>query len=242
MSERGALGGVAATLIQTRWNAVQMMRGRITWVAGFFAALPVVYTVLAGINGQGYWSDVFPPLVMLTALVAPLFMASSMAEEIEDRTYTYLWSRPVPRWSVVMGKLCAAIPISGGLMLASVLGCHALARGANSDQLALAIGAVLVGTVGACAVSAALAILFPRAGLALTYAYLLALDVPIGNIPFSIRNATITHEIRVMAQVSGVEPEPAVWRGAIWLAGIAAFWLAIAFWRLRRAEFSSGEK
>jgi ABC-type Na+ efflux pump permease subunit len=238
----GGLGGLAATFIQARWNAVQMVRGRILWVAGFFASLPVLYTFLAGINGAGSWSDVFPPLVMLTALVAPLFMASSMAEEIEDRTYTYLWSRPVPRWSVVMGKLVAAIPIAGGLMIVSVLGCYALARASSSEQLVLAIGAVIGGTVAACAVSAALAILFPRAGLALTYAYLLALDLPIGGIPFSIRNASITHEIRVMARLSGVEPEPAPWHGAIWLAGIAAFWLAVAFLRLRRAEFSSGEK
>ena len=116
MSEgaRGAVGGLAATLIQTQWNARRMLRGRTLVVAGVFALLPVAYTFLAGMNGdRGAWSDIFPPLVMLAALVAPLFMASSMAEEIEERTYTYLWSRPVPRWSVVMGKLCASIPIAG---------------------------------------------------------------------------------------------------------------------------------
>ena len=239
---RGALGGLTATMIQARWNAKRMVRGRIVWVAAFFAALPVAYTLLAGMNGAGAWSDVFPPLVMLAAVVAPLFMAASMAEEIEERTYTYLWSRPVPRWSVVMGKLVASIPIAGAVVAAAVVGCYAFGKGASSEQLVRGIAAVLAGTIAACSVSAALAILFPRAGLAITYAYLLALDLPIGAIPFSIRNATITHQIRVIAGVSGGSPAPSLIHGVVWLVGISAFWLAIGFLRLRRAEFSSGEK
>jgi ABC-type transport system involved in multi-copper enzyme maturation permease subunit len=240
---RGAVGGAAATFIQASWNARRMLRGRTVWVAIVFAVLPVAYTYLAGMNGdRGAWSDVFPLIVMLAALIAPLFMASSMAEEIEDRTYTYLWSRPVPRWSVVMGKLCASIPIAGSVVAAAVIGCFLVGKGASGEQLGRGIAAVLAGTVVACAVSAALAILFPRGGLVLTYVYLLALDLPIGAVPFSLRNAALTHQIRVLAGVSGVEPPPPLWQGAVWLAGIAAVWLAIAFWRLRRAEFSSGEK
>ena len=240
--ERGAVGGLPAALIQARWNAVQMVRGRIVWVAAIFAALPVAYTVLAGLNKVAAWSDVFVPLVMLAALVAPLFMASSMAEEIEDRTYTYLWSRPVPRWSVVMGKLLAAFPIAGALVVASVVGCYALGKGASSAELTSGIVAVLAGTLAACAVSAAFAILVPRAGLAITYIYLLALDLPIGAIPFSIRNASITHQIRAVAGVADVGLPPPLWQAIVWLLGISGFWLAVAFLRLRRAEFSSGEK
>jgi ABC-type transport system involved in multi-copper enzyme maturation permease subunit len=239
----GALGGLAATLIQAQWTVKRMLRGRTVWVACFFAALPIAYTFLAGMNGDvSAWSDIFPPLVMLAGLVAPLFMAASMAEEIEERTYTYLWSRPVPRWSVVMGKLCASIPIAGGVVAAAVVGCYLVAKGASSEQLTRGVAAVIAGTVAACAVSAGLAILFPRAGLAITYAYLLALDLPIGAIPFALRNASITHQIRVIAGVSGVEPPPAAWVGAVWIIGISAFWLAIALLRLRRAEFSSSEK
>ena len=239
---KGAVGGLPATLIQTRWNARQMLRGRIVWVAVVFAALPVAYTVLAGLNKVAAWSDVFVPLVMLAALVAPLFMASSMAEEIEDRTYTYLWSRPVPRWSVVMGKLLAAFPIAGLLVVASVVGCYALGKGASTSELTSGIAAVLAGTLAACGVSAGFAILVPRAGLAITYIYLLALDLPIGAIPFSIRNASITHQIRALAGISdGGAPTP-VWQAVVWIVGITAFWLAVGFLRLRRAEFSSGEK
>lgn len=240
--ERGAVGGLPAALIQARWNAVQMVRGRIVWVAAIFAALPVGYALLAGMNGAGQWSEVFVPLVILVALVAPLFMASSMAEEIEDRTYTYLWSRPVPRWSVVLGKLLAAFPIAGAVVVVAAVGGFALGRGGSSGELASGIVALLVGTLAACAVSAAFAILVPRAGLAITYIYLVALDLPIGAIPFSIRNASITHHIRTVAGLSGLEQPPPLWSGVAGIAAVSAFWLAIAFLRLRRAEFSSGEK
>lgn len=239
---RGGLGGLEATLIQARWNARQMARGRILWVTAIFASLPVAYTFLAGMNAVSAWRDVFVPLVMLAALVAPLFMASSMAEEIEDRTYTYLWSRPVPRWSVVMGKLVGAFPIASAVVVASVVGCFFVAQGASTDELTRGIAAVLAGTFAACAISAGFAILVPRAGLAVTYVYLLAIDLPVGAIPFGIRNGTVTHQIRVVAGVSGVDPPPPLWHGLVGLAAISAFWLTIAFLRLRRAEFSSGEK
>jgi ABC-type transport system involved in multi-copper enzyme maturation permease subunit len=236
-----SVGGLAASLIQARWSALRMLRGRTLWVAVIFAVLPVAYTFLAAENGHfGAWQDVFVPLVMLAGVLAPLFMAAGMAEEIEDKTYTYLWSRPVPRWSVVMGKLLASVPIAGGILAAAVALCYLQAKGATPDQLVLGIVAVLAGTVAACSVSAGLAILFPRAGLATTYSYLLALDLPIGAIPFSLRNISITHQIRSLAGVGGVD-EP-LWKPIFALGLISGVWLAIAFLRLRRAEFSSGEK
>ena len=240
MSERrDPLGGLAAASIQARWNVTQMLRGRLVWVACVFALMPPAYTFLAGMNGANDWSDVYGSLILLVGVVAPLFMASSLAEEIEDRTYTYLWSRPVPRWSVVMGKLVASIPIAGGLCAISLLACHMFFPGGASADLARGVGSMIAGTIGACAVSSGLAVLFPRFGLGLTYAYLLAIDLPVGNVPFSIRNLSITHQIRVVGGAADGEP---LWRGFMWLAVVSAVWLAVAFLRLRRAEFSSGEK
>lgn len=240
MSERrDPLGGLAAASIQARWNVTQMLRGRLVWVACVFAMLPPAYTFLASANGANDWADIFGSLILMVGVVAPLFMASSLAEEIEDRTYTYLWSRPVPRWSVVMGKLVASIPIAGGLCALSLVACHMFFPGGAGAGLGRGIGSLIAGTIAACAVSSGLAILFPRFGLGLTYAYLLAIDLPVGQVPFSIRNLSITQQIRVVAGASDAAP---LWRALVWLAVVSALWLAVAFLRLRRAEFSSGEK
>jgi len=236
-----APGGFAAALIQARWSALRMVRGRTVWVAWIFALLPVGFTMVMAQSGHSAaWKDVAFPLSMLIGVIAPLFMASSMAEEIEDRTFTYLWSRPIPRWSVVVGKLMAAAPISAGILSVSTAACFALAEGGTPDLLARGVAAALCGAVTTCAVAGGLAIGVPRAGLGATYAYLLALDYPVGWLPFSLRNLSVTYQVR---QVAGAgEVDGGVVPAVFWLLGIAALWLAIGLTRLARAEFSSGER
>jgi ABC-type transport system involved in multi-copper enzyme maturation permease subunit len=234
-------GALAAAVIQARWSALRMVRGRTIWLAWIFALLPIGFTLTMAQSDRGApWHELFVPLVMLIGVLAPLFMASSMAEEIEDRTYTYLWSRPVPRWTIVVGKLMAAAPISGGILALSVAACFAFAEGGTPDQLARGITAALVGALAICGVAGGLAILIPRAGLVATYAYLLALDLPLGAIPFSLRNVSITHQIRQLAGVGGEGEAPV--QAALWLLGIGGLWLVIGLWRLGRAEFSGAER
>jgi hypothetical protein len=240
--EIARLGWAQATLIQTRLSAIRMMRGRTIWVAWIFALLPIAFTVLIAEAGTpAPWPALFRWVVMLAAVLGPLFMASSMAEEIEDRTFTYLWSRPIARWTVVLGKLLAAAPISGGILALTVTACYFFAEGGTAAGLVRGVAAGLVGAAAACAVSAGTAILMPRAGLGVTYAYLLALDWPVGEIPFSMRALSITRQIRQVAGVGDAADQP-VWVPLVWLAGISAVWLALAFWRLSRAEFSTGDK
>jgi ABC-type transport system involved in multi-copper enzyme maturation permease subunit len=218
-----------------------MLRGRTIWVAWTFAALPVVFTIVVAQAGRARdWGDLFGPLVMLAGVLGPLFMASSLAEEIEDRTFTYLWSRPVPRSSIVLGKLMAAAPLSGGILAVTVVVCFLASRGGTPGQLARGVAAAVAGATATCAISAGTSLLLPRAGLAVTYAYL-AIDLVIGAIPFSLRNLAVTHQIRQIAGVGSGGGEP-VWIAAAWLIGVCAVWLALAFVRVARSEFTSGDR
>jgi ABC-type transport system involved in multi-copper enzyme maturation permease subunit len=217
------------------------VRGKTIWVAWIFAILPILLALTMEKAGKPLdWRELFPFLVMLSGVLAPLFMASALAEEIEDKTFTYLWSRPIPRWSVVIGKLLASIPIAGGIMCGSVAVCFFFSVGGSSDMLLRALAASVAGTTAICMVSSGFAILVPRAGMAVTYGYILVLDLPIGAMPFSLRNLSVTHQIREVAGVGGEDKGAAI--ALAWMAGIGGFWLAIAFWRLLRAEFSTGDK
>lgn len=244
MSERGGeaavRGGVAMALVQARWNALRMIRGRTIWVAWIFALMPVALTLVLSRGGHAVsWDELFTPLLLLAGVVVPLFMASSMAEEIEDRTFTYLWSRPVPRWSVVVGKLMAAAPIATGILAVAVGLCFAFAGGGGGGggSLGREIGAMAADVVATCGVAAGLAVLLPRQGLWATYAYLLVLDLPISGLPVSLHNLSIFYQTRVVAGSGGLDAS--AWSGLAWLAGIGAVWLAIGLLRLTRAEFAS---
>ena len=45
---------------------------------------------------------------LLLTVIPPILVASSIADEIDDKTSAYLWSRALPRWSIVLGKFLAA--------------------------------------------------------------------------------------------------------------------------------------
>ena len=224
-------------LVQARWNAIRMVRGRTIWVAWIFALMPVILTLALSQGGRVVpWGDLFGPLLLLVGVVVPLFMASSMAEEIEDKTFTYLWSRPVPRWSVVVGKLMAAAPIATGIVAVTVGLCFAFASGGGGNSLGQEIGAIAADAVAISCVAAGLAVLLPRQGLWATYAYLLVLDLPISALPVSLHNLSVFYQTRVVAGV-GVSDTP-VWSGLVWLAGIGGVWLTVGLLRLSRAEYA----
>jgi hypothetical protein len=68
------------------------------------------------------------------------------------------------------------------------------------------------------------------------------MDVPLGAMPFSIANLSITHHILVLGGLKSSELSASAGRSALWLLGLGLFWLVLGLWRLARSEFSSSEK
>lgn len=257
MSDGGAIGepgrplsGWTAARLQGGWTARRLLRGRMLWVAGFFALAPIALAaVLVQVAHEVKWDDLFAPIAILCGIVPPLFTASMVAEEFEDRTYTYLWSRPLPRWSVLVGKLLATAPIAAALLAVTALVCYQLAhRGetaAHPWPTAAAGKAVLAVSMAALTLSivaGGIAVLMPRHGIAVAYAYLLVLDIPLGAMPFSIAKLSMTHHVVTLGGVRDGSPDASPTAAAIWLLGIAAFWLVLGLWRIGRSEFASSEK
>ncbi|HTE49819.1 MAG TPA: ABC transporter permease subunit [Kofleriaceae bacterium] len=244
------LGGLAATWLQGGWTARRLLRGRMLWVAAFFALGPIAFTVLIVQSGHtARWEELFAPLALLCGLVPPLFTASTMAEEIEDRTYTYLWSRPLPRWTVLIGKLVATVPVAAVLLSLTALICYQLGqRGISPDHpwpsaaAGRAVGAVALAALALSMVAGGLAVMMPRHGLGVAYAYLLVLDLPLGLMPFSIANLSMSHHIQTLGGVRGTDPNASIGAAVLWLVGIGLFWLILGLWRISKSEFASGEK
>ena len=214
-----------ATLAALTWTRVR--RGRSLWIGGVIAALPVIYAVIAGSRGiDPRTSQLFTIEELLLAVLPALFVSASIGEDIEDKTAAYLWSRPLPRWSIVAGKLVAVVPIAIGFQLASQIAAVAIGGGRFADPSSLV--ALAAGVIAVSFVATGISMLVPKYGMALTLCYVLS-DIVIGELPASLREISITYQARQIA--SGEIASPLVAMAVI--GGVA---LAIALWRLRKLE------
>lgn len=221
--------GLASTLTMAALTWKRLVRGRAFMVALLIALIPVAYV---GAAGRGVGPELFVFEVLVTSVLAPMFVAASIGEDIEDRTTTYLWSRPIPRWAIVAGKLIALVPAATAVVLASWtiaanLAWHEMPPARTSLALAIGVAATSI-------LSAGIASLAPRHGMALSIVYVLFFDSPLGVLPATLRELSMTHQVRVL---SGMFPtENAVSQAGIALAIMAALWGALAAWRMRRLE------
>lgn len=210
-------------------------RSRTLWVAIPLAALPVVQGVVLRVVPEytrldpgAVWKSLEVPLILLLAVLSPLFAAASLGDEVERNTMTYLWARPVPRWTIAAGKLLALAPLVAVLLVGGAVAAMAVARG-----IAPPLPAVLALVVGALAVSCAatgIAMLAPRHSIAAPMAYFLFVDLPLGELPMALGKVSMTHHVRELAHgtLGG--------SGALWLCSVMAVWVAVGLWRLRTFE------
>lgn len=210
----------------------RLVRGRALWVAGVIALLPVMFAVAMRRHAVTAF-DLLTFQLLVVAVLPAMLVSAAIGEDIEDRTITYVWSRPVPRWAMPIGKLAALAPISVVLVAASWSAAWAL--GFTTAPPLRSVLAVALGAATVSVVAAGLAMLVPRHGMALAICYVLFFDLPVGVLPASIQQLSATRHVRAVADIGGRDPSTLA--GAlIGLGAIAAVWLAIVLWRTRRLE------
>jgi ABC-type transport system involved in multi-copper enzyme maturation permease subunit len=218
------------TIASLTWT--RMIRGRALWVSLLIGALPIMYGGAAKRAGSAAGNEIFVFEVLIAMVLAPMFVASSIGEEIEDRTTTYLWSRPVARWSIIAGKLLTFIPVTVAIVTVSWVLASKVSWDQWPDQrptIALASGVAVL-----CVISAGIATLAPKHGMALTICYVLFLDSPLGVLPATFNQISVTHQVRTLAGIW--LGEDAIRTPVIALAIISSVWIAIIGLRIRRLE------
>jgi ABC-type transport system involved in multi-copper enzyme maturation permease subunit len=219
-------GSVLWTLIRVTWR--RLFRGRALAVSVLIAALPIA--LAAAMTGKPLIDGPAGAIQLLVlALLPPMFVASSLGEEIEDRTTTYLWSRPIARWTIVIGKLLALVPVSIVLVVGGFTLATQVAMGAPPAPIEIA--AMAGGVIAISSLSAGVATLVPKHGMALTIVYLVIFDITLAAVPASIHNLSITRQVGLVVSHDGSVAQP-----VITLAVISAVWIAVALWRIRRLE------
>lgn len=219
---------VLATLIGVTWR--RLVRGRALWVSTFIAALPVALAAILPDDAPAL-DNLSAAELLVMAVLPPVFLAGAIGEELEDRTSSYLWSRPIARWTLAGGKLLALAPVAVILICAGWFVAMTVARG--EPPPAITVLAYALGALATSGVATGIALIIPRHAMALAIGYLVILDLAIGAIPTSLQTISITRQVRVIA---GLHPGSSAGDAAIALAVITAVWVIIGLWRLRRLE------
>jgi ABC-2 type transport system permease protein len=220
----------ATTALATmaRLTFVRLSRGKLMWISMAIGLLPILYAA-AGFDAKDPVGGVFVIEMVVLSVMAPLFVAPSIGEEIEDRTATYLWSRPLPRWTILAGKLLALAPVAMAITVVSWIGAIAI-KTHELPPVATIVG-LAGGALAISAISAAIAVLVPKQGMALAIIYMIV-DGIVGLFPGSIRLISVT---QAATAVGGINDTSAT-TGAIAMVVIAAVWFAVAFRRIGRLE------
>jgi ABC-2 type transport system permease protein len=141
----------------------------------------------------------------LLPLVALLYSAGMVQDEVEEQTLTYLLIRPIPRWMIYLVKLAGTwLVISILMSLFTAAGLVAVywntseqPAGALVQREAVLCGIFALGLLAYTAIFGLLGLLVRRA-LVLGFAYIVVLEGVAANIDFVFRHLTVMYYVRTL--------------------------------------------
>ena len=197
-------------------------------------------------------------LRFIVPVLGVFYGTALIADEVEDRTITYLFTRPIPRGAVLMGKYLAYLACTGLVALPSVMVVYFLlvpvrggSLGAAFPALVMDLGLLGLGLAVYGAVFALVGAWFKRpllSGLIFVFGW----EPVIVAIPGYMKKFTVAHYLQALVphampqdsvgsvlqsilQVFG--PSPSVWSSLVWLAVIWVTGLALATRVVERREY-----
>lgn len=206
------IGLGAATRIYARMSWLRMRRGRVVWLAAALFALPLVYVAglaIAGHWGRGLFDDVSELYFrFLVPFVPALTASAAVAEEIENKTFTFVFARPAPRGALVIGKLWAATAPAIAVVVPSIAIAWVVAQARfpadMADTWPHLLRVELAAVLGLCAygaLAAAIGTLFSRHPLVAVLVYLMLIEAGLGSAPIVLNLITIGWHLRNIAEL-----------------------------------------
>lgn len=227
---------------------------RMIWATLFLILMPVAMAaVLAeqALVPMQRWQSLVEVTLQLVMLAAAIHLATAVAEEIQGKRHTYFWSRAVPRWVLILGKMAAVVPALVVAFAVSLTVAFPIAfgTGAGSDWswLLRALTASTAAAVVASSLAVGVGALFPEHPFVFSVAYVLTLEQSLPQIPLA-SNLSISYHLRAIAGLPG--PHLRAIAGLSGPAGgpeslpvaltalalLSAGWLAVGLWRFNVAE------
>jgi ABC-type transport system involved in multi-copper enzyme maturation permease subunit len=143
-------------------------------------------------------------LRFVVPVLGAFYGTSLMSDEVEDRTITYLFTRPIPRGAVIMGKYAAYLACTELVVLPSVTVAYFLvvplgggSIGETFPLLVTDLGILAIGLAAYGAVFALIGALVPRplvAGLVLVFGW----EQVALLVPGYLRRFTVAHYLQAL--------------------------------------------
>jgi ABC-2 type transport system permease protein len=254
-------GLVEATILLFRTQVARVWWSRRTLAClALAAAPPAMAWIIAHINTRIPPAGIATHLgwLLLVQIVTPLCAlvcgSAVVTEEIEDRTITYLFSRPIPRAAVLLGRWLASLVVVSVVLGLSAWLTTAVARSSPvagapvDDRITVPLlAAVWIGGAVYSALFAAAGVIFRHPMIA-GLAYAFAVEGFLANLPGRNQALTVQYYLRSVIAATG-SPE---WRhvegfatskfetlgvATTTLAVVLVVVLALASWRISRKEF-----
>lgn len=252
------------TILVYRMQFASIFGSKRVLAALVLAAIPPLLGALGAeimpetVEGQEMTgAAIFAVIGMFLAIgfVVPMLSVSiavgAVADEVESRTITYPFTRPIPRSGLLLGRWLASFTLILGLTLGSV-GLLAVVAGlrAPGPDIALVLAYLKATAAGALVYSVGAAVIgaqFKR-GLIIALAYAFAFELLVANFPGSSQTLTVQYHLRAMIvdQAATALDAPEFVRTDKMLSAaaslrkltlIAGGLLAYGCWRVSRKQF-----
>jgi ABC-type transport system involved in multi-copper enzyme maturation permease subunit len=205
------------------------------------------------LTGFGQVSELMSLVYLYFLVVVTLFYATSLiGDEVDEKTLTYLFVRPVRRGVVYLGKFLAAVMVAFVLIVPSASLAFLILTSIDPAEEALGHLPVILKDVGILSLGAlAYSALFGFLGVAVKRPLVVGLLFSMGWESVVTYIPGFIHKLTVMHYLQSLLPHPSGQRGILslfqqatpapasiaTLLAIAAGFVALAFWTVSRKEY-----
>ena len=229
-----------STAVYARIALLRLRRGKVIYFTLGLLILPIVVALIALI-ARSWGAALFKQVLAVYAdfllmFVPAIHAAPALGEEIDARTFTYVFARPAPRWAMPLGKFLATAAVLLVGCTASVVLAYVVCMlrdpsdiGTEIGLLGRAVAAAALGAVAFGALATAIGALFPRRPVVATLVYLLIVEGLFGHIPGFLKAISLSFHLRVVAGLhqpsGGWDPNPSALLSAAILFGATLLFL-----------------
>jgi len=183
---------------------------RTVWVIIGILSLPMLGAGLSLATESGglafFKQAVSGYLRFIVPFIMALFASSAVAEEVQDKTITYLFARPIRRWSLPAGKYLGGLALSCPLVALSLTGVYLISMmvapeliGDELPHLGRGLLCVTMAAVYYGAVATAFGTIFIRYPFVATLVFFFVVELGLAQVPGRFKVISTAIHLQVMA-------------------------------------------